>query len=54
MKDFAITPASEPDIPDLIELLAVLFSIEQDFTPDTDKQRCGLGAHQWTRGRRKG
>lgn len=44
MKDFAITPAAEGDIPDLIELLAVLFSIEQDFTPDTDKQRCGLAA----------
>ena len=44
MKSFAITPASEADIPELIDLLGVLFSIEQDFTPDTDKQRRGLAA----------
>ncbi|MHB1145755.1 MAG: GNAT family N-acetyltransferase [Thiobacillus sp.] len=44
MKDIRITPASEADIPELIELLGVLFSIEQDFTPDTDKQRRGLAA----------
>jgi GNAT superfamily N-acetyltransferase len=44
MKNFAITPATAADIPDLIELLGVLFSIEQDFTPDTDKQRRGLAA----------
>ncbi|HBU30060.1 MAG TPA: GNAT family N-acetyltransferase [Thiobacillus sp.] len=44
MKDVTITAASETDIPELIELLGVLFSIEQDFTPDTDKQRRGLAA----------
>jgi GNAT superfamily N-acetyltransferase len=44
MKSFAITSASEADIPELIDLLGVLFSIEQDFTPDTDKQRRGLAA----------
>lgn len=42
MKDFTIAPASAADIPDLVDLLAVLFSIEQDFTPDPDKQRRGL------------
>jgi len=42
MKRFVITPAIEADIPALIELLAVLFTIEQDFTPNTDKQRHGL------------
>ncbi|MDA8254875.1 MAG: GNAT family N-acetyltransferase [Betaproteobacteria bacterium] len=44
MKNVTITPASEADIPELIELLGVLFSIEQDFTPDIDKQRRGLAA----------
>ncbi len=44
MKNVTITPASEADIPELIELLGVLFSIEQDFAPDTDKQRRGLAA----------
>lgn len=39
-----ITAATAADIPDLIELLGVLFSIEQDFTPDTEKQRRGLAA----------
>lgn len=42
MKRFVITPATEADIPALIELLAVLFAIEQDFTPNADKQRHGL------------
>ncbi len=44
MNQATITPASEADIPELIELLGVLFSIEQDFTPDPDKQRRGLSA----------
>jgi len=44
MTNVTITSASVADIPDLIDLLAVLFSIEQDFTPDTDKQRRGLAA----------
>lgn len=35
----AATPA---DIPALVGLLAALFTIEQDFLPDTDKQSRGL------------
>lgn len=42
MTRFVITPATEADLPELIELLAVLFAIEQDFTPNADKQRRGL------------
>jgi GNAT superfamily N-acetyltransferase len=42
MNGITIAPASEADIPELIDLLAVLFSIEQDFSPDPDKQRHGL------------
>ena len=30
------------DMESLLDLLAVLFSIEQDFAPDREKQRCGL------------
>jgi GNAT superfamily N-acetyltransferase len=37
-----IEPATAADIPALIELLGILFSIEQDFCPDTEKQRRGL------------
>ncbi|MBK9021256.1 MAG: GNAT family N-acetyltransferase [Sulfuritalea sp.] len=37
-----ITTATEADIPDLIGLLGILFAIEQDFTPDMEKQRRGL------------
>ena len=37
-----ITTATEADIPDLIGLLGILFAIEQDFTPDVEKQRRGL------------
>jgi GNAT superfamily N-acetyltransferase len=44
MKDVAITPAAEADIPELIDLLGVLFAIEQDFSPNPDKQRRGLAA----------
>jgi hypothetical protein len=33
MNGITIAPASEADIPELIDLLAVLFSIEQDFSP---------------------
>lgn len=44
MNGVTIAPASEADIPELIDLLAVLFSIEQDFSPDTDRQRRGLAA----------
>lgn len=42
MNGITIAPASEADIPELIDLLAVLFSIEQDFSPNPDKQRRGL------------
>jgi GNAT superfamily N-acetyltransferase len=44
MNDVTITSASVADIPELIDLLAVLFSIEQDFSPDPDKQHRGLAA----------
>jgi len=44
MNGITIAPASEADIPDLIDLLTVLFSIEQDFSPDPDKQGRGLAA----------
>ena len=44
MKNVTITSATEADIPELIELLGVLFSIEQDFTPAPDKQQRGLAA----------
>jgi GNAT superfamily N-acetyltransferase len=37
-----LRPASENDIPGLLELLAMLFTLEQDFSPDADKQRRGL------------
>ena len=40
----SITVAGEKDIPDLIALLGILFSIESDFTPDVEKQRRGLVA----------
>lgn len=44
MNGVTITQAGAADIPDLIELLGVLFAIEQDFTPDPGKQRRGLTA----------
>lgn len=44
MSGVTITQAGETDIPELIELLGVLFSIEQDFAPDPGKQRRGLAA----------
>ena len=37
-----ITTATEADIPELVGLLGILFAIEQDFTPDMEKQRRGL------------
>jgi len=37
-----IDNAVEADIPDLVQLLAELFSIEKDFNPDTTKQIAGL------------
>ncbi|MDR3351892.1 MAG: GNAT family N-acetyltransferase [Zoogloeaceae bacterium] len=38
----AVTPASVGDLPALVELLSILFSIEQDFQPDAEKQARGL------------
>lgn len=40
--DGRIRAATAADIPALVELLAALFTIEQDFTPDLDKQSRGL------------
>lgn len=44
MNNVTITSARETDIPELVDLLGVLFAIEQDFTPAPDKQRRGLAA----------
>jgi len=44
MNGVTIASACEADIPELIGLLAVLFAIEQDFSPDPVKQRRGLAA----------
>lgn len=40
--EFTITDGQAGDIPDLVNLLNVLFTIEQDFTPDEEKQVTGL------------
>ena len=37
-----IQPASMTDIPALVDLLGILFAIEQDFTPDPPAQQRGL------------
>jgi GNAT superfamily N-acetyltransferase len=37
-----IRPATTEDIEDMARLLAVLFSMEKDFTPDRDRQTKGL------------
>lgn len=44
MNGVTLATANEADIPDLVELLGVLFAIEQDFRPDPDEQRRGLAA----------
>jgi GNAT superfamily N-acetyltransferase len=44
MNGITIDAAHEADVPELIGLLGVLFSIEQDFIPDPEKQRRGLSA----------
>jgi len=41
---FAVRQADTADTPALASLLAALFSIEQDFAPDSERQRRGLGA----------
>jgi GNAT superfamily N-acetyltransferase len=40
--DYRIRPAREADLPALVLLLGELFSIEQDFRPDPERQRRGL------------
>jgi GNAT superfamily N-acetyltransferase len=40
--DFKIRPAREADLPALQALLSQLFSIEQDFQPDPERQGRGL------------
>ena len=42
MKDITYGEAGKADIPDLVQLLALLFIIEKDFKPDTNKQQTGL------------
>jgi GNAT superfamily N-acetyltransferase len=37
-----ITPATEKDIPQLCELLAILFTMEAEFVPDSAKQTAAL------------
>jgi GNAT superfamily N-acetyltransferase len=39
-----VRPATEADLPGLVELLQVLFSIETDFQLDPERQRRGLTA----------
>lgn len=36
--------ASEADLPQLVELLGILFTLEVEHVPDPHKQRCGLSA----------
>jgi GNAT superfamily N-acetyltransferase len=38
----AISPATKEDIPQLVELLRLLFTQEADFKPDADRQKAGL------------
>jgi GNAT superfamily N-acetyltransferase len=40
--DFRIRPARTDDLPALVRLLGVLFSLEADFSADEDRQRWGL------------
>lgn len=42
MANILFNEATATDIPDLVKLLSVLFSIEKDFTPDFTKQQKGL------------
>jgi GNAT superfamily N-acetyltransferase len=42
LSPLSVTLASFADVPALVELLDILFSIEQDFHPDAEKQRRGL------------
>jgi GNAT superfamily N-acetyltransferase len=40
--DFSVRPARADDIPPMCDLLAELFSVESDFSPDRQKQTQGL------------
>jgi GNAT superfamily N-acetyltransferase len=40
--DLRIRPATSADLPALVRLVGVLFSIEADFTPNPERQRAGL------------
>lgn len=42
MSTLAVTKATACDLPRLCELLALLFTQEADFTPDTERQERGL------------
>lgn len=42
MSDLRIEPATLDDLPELVELLVDLFSHEEDFTPNREKQLRGL------------
>ena len=42
MESIVYSEAKEVDIADLVHLLSILFSIEKDFIPDSDKQQKGL------------
>jgi len=42
MANISFAQATSDDIPDLVSLLATLFSIEKDFNPDFSKQEKGL------------
>jgi GNAT superfamily N-acetyltransferase len=39
-----IRPATQADLPTLVELLQLLFAVEPDFRPDPERQRRGLSA----------
>lgn len=42
MADVLVRPASTADLDDLVELLAILFALEEDFQFDPQRQRRGL------------
>lgn len=50
--DVRIRFASDADLPVLVRLLEALFSIEADFEPDPERQRCGLALMLADRGSR--
>lgn len=42
MKDITLASANPEDIPALSDLLGLLFSLEEDFQPNREKQQCAL------------